>query len=388
MYIPIPMSDEHVSMSSTVRQLLDRHVDMGDVRNVLAMGQDGLGTSEVWRRASEIGLPGVTVPEEYDGMGGSPLDTFVAFRDWGRAVHPSPLLSSVGLAAPAVREAASSAAKAEYLSGIASGELLATLAILEDSKQWEPHDVRTSAVSDGDAYRVTGRKRYVLDVGTADVIFVVARADFGLGLFAVGREGPGVVEEPLTSLDLTRSVSDLTLTDATCKLVSPEEDCTRQLATALAASRLALVADSIGGAEAALDMAVSYAKVREQFGRPVGAFQAVKHKLAELAVLVEGMISAGWHAAEQSEEGSAEAETALLVATIYCAQAYYQVARANIQVHGGIGFTWEHPAHLYFRRALSNSMLLGDTESDRSALYSALVAQHTAGTDQSARADA
>lgn len=375
MYIPIPMSDEHAAMSSTVRQLLDRYVDVADVASVLEVGRDGLGGSEVWRRASSVGLPGITIPEDFGGMGASALDTFVAFRDWGRAVHPSPLFSSIGMAAPAIVHAGSPSAKSEYLPALAAGTTLATLACFEETQRWEPDQVQTAASRAGDsAYRLTGRKKFVLDVPSADVIFIVARADFGLGLFAAHRDAPGLVEEPLTALDLTRSFSHLRLEDVECRLVSAETDVARAVTDALRVTTLALVADSVGGAEAVLDMAVSYAKVREQFGRPIGSFQAIKHKLAELTVTVEGMVSAGWAAAEALETRSTDAENALLLAKVHCGQAYFQVARANIQVHGGIGFTWEHPAHLYFRRAMTNSTLLGDAESDRKALYSALVA--------------
>jgi alkylation response protein AidB-like acyl-CoA dehydrogenase len=377
MYIPIPMSDEHAAMSSTVRQLLDRGVGMSDVRNVLAIAEQGVGSSEIWKQAAAMGLPGVTIPEEYGGMGGGAIDTFVAFRAWGRTVHPSPLFSSVAMAAPLVLHAGSVSAREEFLPAIAMGTTLASAAIFDESTQWAPDELRTTAspMPDG-RYQLSGHKRFVLDLPSADVIFVVARADFGVGVFAVQRDDAGVRVEPLNSLDLTRSVGDLVMDDAAGRLVSDDQDCSEQVSTALGVAALALIADSIGGAEAVLDMAVSYAKVREQFGRPIGSFQALKHKLADLTVTVESMISAGWAAAEQLQALSAEGEIALLLAKVYCAQGYYQVARANIQIHGGIGFTWEHPAHLYFRRALSNSMVLGDTESDRAALYSLLVAPH------------
>ncbi|MGZ6798254.1 MAG: acyl-CoA dehydrogenase family protein [Mycobacteriaceae bacterium] len=381
MYIPIPMSEEHAAMSSTVRQLLERHVDVADVRTVLDIGRDGLAKTEVWQRAASIGLPGITIPEEFGGMGGGALETFIAFRDWGRAVHPSPLLSSVGMAAPAVLHAGHAEAKEQYLPPLAEGTKLGAVAIFEDGGGWDPNTVRTTATHvSGASYRLTGHKQFVLDLPSADDLFVVSRADFGLALFVVSPNAEGLTEEPLTSLDLTRSFSNVLLEDVEATLVSSHSDSTAALTDALRITALCAVADSVGGAEAVLDMAVSYAKVREQFGRPIGSFQAIKHKLAELAVTVEGMVSTGWAAAQALASGRADADIDLLVAKVVCGKAYFDVARANIQVHGGIGFTWEHPAHLYFRRALSNEKLLGDPDSDRADLYHRLVTRAAGST--------
>jgi alkylation response protein AidB-like acyl-CoA dehydrogenase len=377
MYIPIPMSDEHAAMSDTIRQLLDRSVALVDVQRVLEIGSDGLADSDPWKRAAAIGLTGLTIPEEHGGMAGTPLDVFVAFRDWGKAVHPSPLFSSIAMAAPALVHAGSADAQTKHLPGIAEGTVLATLAAFEESGRWDPENISTTATrSEDGSYSLTGRKLHVLDIRDAQVVLVVARADFGLGLFVVEQERPGFTVEELTSFDLTRTVSHLTLDGASAQLVSDEQDVSEHLTAAMRVSELCLVADSVGGAEAALDMAIAYVKVREQFGRPIGALQAVKHKLADLAVAVEGMISAGWAAAEDADLGADSAQEALLLAKIYCNDAYYRVARANIHLHGGIGFTWEHPAHLFYRRAVANSMLLGDADEDRSQLFANLVAPH------------
>lgn len=364
-------------MDDTIRQLLTRSVALEDVRGALELGADGLANTTAWKQASAIGLTGITIPEEYGGMGGTPLDMFVGFRAWGKVVHPSPLFSAVALAAPALTRAGSVAAKKEHLPGIASGEVLAALAVSEESAGWDLDRIATTATqTDSGTYLLTGRKLHVLDLTGADLVLVVARADFGIGLFAVDRDDAGFTDEPLTSFDLTRSLSHLEMNRVPASLVSDENDCAPQLMAALRDADLCLVADCIGGAEAALDMAISYAKVREQFGRPIGGFQSIKHKLADLAVTVEGMISSGWTAAEEAEAGRESAYNDLLLAKIYCTDAYYKVARANIHVHGGIGFTWEHPAHLYFRRAVANTMLLGDQDVDRSNLFARLVTAH------------
>jgi alkylation response protein AidB-like acyl-CoA dehydrogenase len=373
LYIPIPMSEEHVAMTDTIHQLLARSVAMEDVHGTLKSAA-GLSQSTSWKRASDIGLPGVTIPEEFGGMGGTPLDMFVAFRAWGRAVHPSPLFSSIALAAPALVHAGSHDARTEHLPGVASGEVLMTLAAYEDETGWDLDRVQTSAeLLDGGSYALTGRKTHVLDAAEADVVLVVARADFGIGLFALDKNRTGVTDESLTSFDLTRKVSHLEFDRASATLVSDQQDCTAQLRAALRDSELCLVADSIGGAEAVLDMAVSYAKIREQFGRPIGAFQAIKHRLADLAVVVEGMVSCGWAAAEQADSGDDSMHDDLLLAKIYCTENYYRVTRENIHIHGGIGFTWEHPAHLYFRRSVANTGLLGDKDDARSELFARLV---------------
>jgi alkylation response protein AidB-like acyl-CoA dehydrogenase len=245
------------------------------------------------------------------------------------------------------------------LPGIASGEVIATVALTESSGSWDPAAVRMTARRDGDRYLLDGVKTFVLDGQIADLILVVARTDAGLSLFAVGSDVLGLSRVPLTTLDGTRRQARLTFAGLPARLIGIDGGAGAGLAKALDRAAAALAAEQIGGAEWCLTTSVEYAKQRVQFGRPVGSFQAVKHKLADMFTDIELAKSAAQYAVWQSAADSDELAVAAGIAKAYASDAFWQAAVESIQTHGGIGFTWEHDLHLYFKRAKTSQILLG-----------------------------
>ena len=342
-----------------VRAFLDEVSPSDEVRRV--METDPGYDPDVWRRmATELGLPGRAVPREHGGAGGGPVELAVVFEEMGRALACAPYLSTAGLAAAAVTASGDEAAAKELLPGIAAGDTVATVAVAEDSGRWHEDGVSASATRTADGYRLDGRKSFVTDGHTADVVLVAARTQAGVGLFVVEGDAPGLRRELLATMDQTRRQARLELSSTPGR---PLEDDGRRggaLARALDLGAVALAAEQVGGAERCLEMSVAHARAREQFGRAIGSFQAVKHKLADMLVLVEQGRSAAYHAAWAAAEGSDDAPLAAAVAKAYCSEAYVQVATETVHVYGASGFTWAHDAQLHFKRAMSSRALLGD----------------------------
>jgi alkylation response protein AidB-like acyl-CoA dehydrogenase len=256
----------------------------------------------------------------------------------------------VALAANALLSSGDEAAKGEYLPGIASGDTIATLAFTEESGRWELDGITMEAKPAGDGWVLDGTKSYVLDGHTANLILVAARTANGLSLFAVAGDADGLTRTALSTMDQTRKQAKLTFAATPARLIGEDGGAGPVLSKTLDLAAVALAAEQVGGAQRVLDMSVDYAKTRIQFGRPIGSFQAIKHKCADMLLEVESAKSAayyaGWAAAEDNDELPAE----------------------NIQIHGGIGFTWEHDAHLYFKRAKSSELILGDPSYHRELL--------------------
>ena len=358
-------SPEQEEFRRSLRRFLADKSPAAEVRRL--MDTDAGYDPQVWKQlADQLGLQGLAVPEEFGGAGATPVELGITFEEMGRVLFCAPFFSTVGLAAQALLAAGDDQAKREYLPRIADGSLLATVAVTEEDGRWDLAAVRTSAVADSAtpgtpgapaAFRLDGTKMFVVDGHIAQVLLVVARTDGGLGLFAVDAVDAGVVRTPLPTLDMTRKLARVELSGVPARLVSGPGDATAALSRALDLALVALTAEQVGGAQRCLDMAVDYAKVRMQFGRPIGSFQAIKHKCAEMLIEVESAKSAAYHAAGSTPD---ELGVAAAIAKAYCSEAYFYVAAETIQVHGGIGFTWEHDAHLYFRRAKSSQLMLGD----------------------------
>jgi alkylation response protein AidB-like acyl-CoA dehydrogenase len=311
-------------------------------------------------------LQGLIVPEGYGGGGFSHLDLALVLEQMGAALLVSPFLSTV-LAASALIESDDEALKTAYLPSLASGERVGTLALAEDSGRWDVGSIETLARTDGDRYRLSGSKCYVVDGQYADVLVVSARSPTGRRLFVVDADAPGVTVTPLRTLDATRPQARIEFADAPARILSRVDDGRGLVEHVVAVAGICLAAEQVGGAQRCLDMAVSYAKTRVQFGRPIGSFQAIKHKCADMLLAVESARSAAYHAAETLDEGG-DPIVVGTVAQASCSAAYTFVAGENIQIHGGIGFTWDHPAQLYFQRAKSSEMLLGDPACQRERL--------------------
>ena len=313
----------------------------------------------LWRRlACELGLPAVGLPELYGGGYGLPA-LRVVMEELGRALAPVPFLSTVVLSSTALAASADDAACGRYLPPIADGELIAALAAAEHDGRWMARDWTTRVRRSAGRWRLTGVKAFVVDGAEADVILVFAPTAEGLSLFAVDANTPGLHRAPMTSLDLTRAFAQVSFDDAPAEQVGQAGAADSVLAAVGDVARIGLAAENVGGAQRCLEMSVDYAKTRQQFGRPIGSFQAIKHLCADMLVDVEGARAATAEAAATATEQSQRLPVGASVAFVESARAFFDVAQETIHVHGGIGFTWEHPAHLYYRRAKSNQLIFG-----------------------------
>ncbi len=326
---------------------------------------------DVWRRiGAELGWPALIVPEAYGGCGATQVELVAVMEEMGRALLCSPFFATVCLAANAILVAASEAQKHELLPGIARGETTAALAYAEHGRgaDLEPHRVATTAAPDAGGFVLDGTKRFVIDGHTAKLLVVLARlpgtaGDRGLGLYAVRADAPGVERRALGTMDLTRKLGEITLREVrvpASALLGDVGTGLGALEKALDLARVALAAEQVGGAARCLEMAVEYAKVRSQFGRAIGSFQAVKHACADMMVAVETARSASYYAGWVAAHEPAALRLAAATAKAACSDAYFGCAAASLQIHGGVGFTWEHDAHLYFKRARASEALLGD----------------------------
>jgi alkylation response protein AidB-like acyl-CoA dehydrogenase len=274
----------------------------------------------------------------------------------------------VVLAANTLLHSGDDAAKKDFLPGIASGETIATVAFTEPSGKWDESGIEMEATASGDGWTMSGTKMFVLDGHTAGLVLVAARTPQGVSLFAVEGDAAGLTRTPLSTMDQTRKQARVEFDGTPARLVGTDGDGWNVLSKVLDLVAIGLAAEQVGGAQKVLDMAVEYAKVRVQFGRPIGSFQAIKHKCADMLLEVESAKSAAYYGMWCASELNDELPSVASLAKAYCSEAYFHAAAENIQIHGGIGFTWEHPAHLYFKRAKSSELLFGDPTYHRELL--------------------
>lgn len=343
---------------------------------VRQMMEDERGYSdELWKKMAELGWMGLMYPEEFGGAGLSVVDLVVILEEMGRVAMPGPFFSTVCLGGLAILEAGNQEQKQKYLPGIATGATKATLAVLEENARWDDKGIALLARKGKKGYSLSGVKLFVPDALVADLIVCVGRTSDGPALFVVDSKQAGVTVTPLKTMDQTRKLCevrfDKTPVSAENVLGAPGKGW-ETLSRILDRSKVALCAEMCGGAQKVLDMSVEYAKVREQFGRPIGSFQAIQHKCANMLVQVESAKSATYYAAWAVANDAPEAPLAAAMAKAYCSDAYRQVSAEGIQVHGGIGFTWEHDIHIYFKRAKGSEVTFGDATWNRE-----LVAQYT-----------
>jgi alkylation response protein AidB-like acyl-CoA dehydrogenase len=350
--------DEKNELRSTARKFFEKHSSQAAVRSAM-QSVDGFDRA-LWRAmANELGLQGLAIPEEFGGAGFSFSDLQIVLEEMGRALVCAPFLASAVLAARVLIASGDASACQEYLPGIADGTVIATLAFTDRRGRWSPDSSEVSAELGDDGYTLTGTRHFVLDGSTADVVFAPAMTGTGVSLFAVTPDD-GVDITALETLDMTRRQANLIFEHAPAQLVGGVGEAIAAIEAALSAGLAALAAEQVGGARRAMEMSVEYAKIREQFGRPIGSFQAIKHKCADMLLEVESSTSAAYAAGAAIDENSSETALLASLAKSYCSEAFFHVAAETIQVHGGIGFTWEHPAHLYFRRAKASEMLFGN----------------------------
>jgi alkylation response protein AidB-like acyl-CoA dehydrogenase len=323
----------------------------------------------VWSQmANELGLQSLIIPEEYGGQGFTYVELTVVLEEMGRALLAAPFYATVALATNAILHSGDEAAKKELLPGIASGETIATLAFTEPNGKWDLSGIEATATQAGDGWTIDGTKMFVLDGHVANLIIVAARTGENVSLFKVDGDAAGLTRTPLATMDQTRKQAKLEFSGVPATLVGEQGKGGDVLGRVLDLAVIALAAEQVGGAQKVLDMSVEYAKDRVQFGRPIGSFQAIKHKCADMLLEVESAKSAAYYAAWCAAELNDELPEVACLAKAYCSEAYFHAAAENIQIHGGIGFTWEHPAHLYFKRAKSSELLFGDPTYHRELL--------------------
>jgi alkylation response protein AidB-like acyl-CoA dehydrogenase len=360
-------SEEQEELRSSVRRFLEDKSPMTEVRRLMET-TEGYDPA-VWKQMGEqLGLQAIAIPEEYGGVGFGYVELTVIFEEMGGALLCAPYFSTVALATNALLSSGDESAKKDLLPGIAAGETIATLALTEDTGRWDLDGITLAATGKGGEWKLDGHKMFVIDGHTADLILVAARTGKGVSLFAVESGAAGLTRTPLATMDQTRKQARIEFSGTPARLVGEEGGAGPALSRTLDLAAVALAAEQVGGAQRCLDMAVDYAKTRIQFGRPIGSFQAIKHKCADMLLEVESAKSAAYYAGWAAAEDSEELPVVASLAKSYCSEAYFHAAAENIQIHGGIGFTWEHDAHLYFKRAKSSELLLGDPSYHRELL--------------------
>jgi alkylation response protein AidB-like acyl-CoA dehydrogenase len=360
-------SDEQEELRTAVRRFLAEKSPESEVRRLMDT-TDGYDPAVWSQMADQLGLQSLTIPEEFGGSGFTYVELLVVLEEMGAALLCAPFFSSVALGANALLTSGDDEAKKSYLPGIASGETIATLAITEENGKWDFSGIELAATQKDGGWVLNGAKMFVIDGHVANLVIVAARTTAGVTLFAVDGEAAGLTRTPLPTMDQTRKQARLQFADVPAVLIGEDGGAEAGLSKTLDLAAVALAAEQVGGAQHVLDASVEYAKTRIQFGRPIGSFQAIKHKCADMLLEVESAKSAAYYAAWAAAEDSDELPVVASLAKSYCSEAYFHSAAENIQIHGGIGFTWEHPAHLYFKRAKSSELLLGDPSYHRELL--------------------
>ena len=363
-------SDEQEELRRIVRSFLQATSPETEVRRLME-DEAGPGFDRaVWRRmGAELGLQGLAIPGEYGGAGCGMAELGVVLEEMGRALLCAPFFASAVLATTALVRCADAGLRKRLLPGLAAGELIGAFALTEDSARWDRAGVTMTARAEGERWVLSGHKNFVLDGGAADFILTVAEAPDGIGVFYVEHDAAGLTGSPLPTLDRTRRQARLAYDDVSAERMRIDGgDGWRLVADVLDRAAIALAAEQVGVAAFALDTAVEYAKTRRQFGRPIGSFQAVKHLLADVLLELESARAAAQYAMLAADDEDPGLPAAASLAKAYCSDACLTATLENVQVHGGIGFTWEHSAHLYLKRAKTSQLLFGDPAHHRELL--------------------
>jgi alkylation response protein AidB-like acyl-CoA dehydrogenase len=373
--------EEQEELRAMARSFLEDHSSGEQVRKAMEteLGYD----PDVWKRiGTELGWPAVIVPEAYGGLGLSWVELVALLEITGEHLLCAPFFSSVCLAGTALLVAGSEEQKQEHLPPLAEGQLRGTLAFSEPSGRWDAAGIAATARRDGDDYVLRGAKRYVPDGHCADLFVVAARAEgsageSGVSLFVLPAGTPGLAVTLLATMDQTRRQAHLELDDVRLPAsarMGEEGAAWPALRKVLDLATIGVAAEQVGGAQRCLDLAVDYAKERVQFGRPIGSFQAIKHKCADMMLLVESARSAAYYAACVAVEDGEALSTAASLAKAAGSDGFFRCAAECLQIFGGVGFTWEYDPHLYFKRAKSSETFLGDA-----SLHRERIAAHVLG---------
>jgi alkylation response protein AidB-like acyl-CoA dehydrogenase len=361
-------TEEQGELRKAVRKFAAENFDEATVRRL--MESDPTFDPKVWARlGGELGVLGLSVAESDGGVGGTLVDQAVAVEELGAVLACGPLFGTVYLAIPALVAASSGPARDELLNELVEGRRTAAFAVPDDAGAFDTEAVTVTASGE----TLSGTVERVVDGSAADELLVAAKTAEGVALYAVDATGKGVTRTPLVTLDLTRPQANVELAEAPGRLIADASEAKRVIDHALHVGAALLAVEQVGAAQHLLDLSVEYAKSRLQFGRQIGSFQAVKHRLADLLVDLEHARSTAYHAVWALTDGTDDPALATSIAQAVCSAALSHVATDTIQVHGGIGFTWEHQAHLYFKRAATDAALLGSAEQHRARVAEAVL---------------
>jgi alkylation response protein AidB-like acyl-CoA dehydrogenase len=359
---------------SSARELFAQECPPQLVREMVEKGEPY--SEALWGKLVEQGWTGLIFSEEDGGLGLGMVEMAVTFEEMGRALVPGAFLSCVPLAGTLIERAGSEEQKAKYLRSICDGKAKATVALLEESAGWDVDGARLSAAETAGGLKLSGKKLFVADAGEADFIITVARSGPDLTLAVVGREAPGVSVRPMPSIDATRGLYEVTFDDAEvagADVLAKGEAARSALLHAVDVATLALTAEMVGGMQWVLETTVEYAKTRKQFGKPIGQFQAVQHHCANMLLMTESARSAVYYAAWLMGNDPKLAPLAVSMAKTYASDSYREVGNLGIQVHGGIGFTWDESLHFYYKRAKASELMFGDATFHRERIAQIIV---------------
>jgi alkylation response protein AidB-like acyl-CoA dehydrogenase len=348
------LNESQELLRDSARNFFSGECPMGEVRRL--MESDTAYDASLWRKLADQGYTGIIFSEEYGGVGLGKVELILLAEEAGRALLPGPFFSTVVLSGSVIDVVASAEQKKKYLAPICRGEARSTVAILEPPASWDLQEMRTTAANG----KVSGEKLFVPDAAVADFILVLAPN----GVFAVDARSPGVTISPMSSMDLTRKLYSVQFKNAPAEKLGDLE----RVRAAIDLATVALVAEMVGGMQCTLDLAVEYAKTRKQFGKTIGSFQAVQHQCADMYLETESSRSAAYYAAWALQENVPDASAAVSIAKIYASDAGRTVGNRGIQIHGGMGFTWENDLHLYYRRAKASETAFGDATFHRERL--------------------
>ena len=357
------LSESQRILKDNARKFFAAECPLPEVRKI--MDSPHAHSEALYKKLADQGFTGIILPEAYGGLGLGKVEMVALLEEMGRALIPGPYFSSAILAASIINEAASETQKQHYLKPLAEGTKKATLALVEAHGSWNPNSVHMPAIN--------GTKLFVTDAAVADTITVVTRHQDALALYAVDAKAKGVTITPMPSMDLTRPIYSVKFDNVTGELLAQGAKAASALHHGLNIAEVALAAELTGGMQRGIEITVEYAKTRKQFGKPIGGYQAVQHQCADMYFFTEGSRSSALYAAWALDNQAPDAEKAVAIAKMYASDSGREVGNRSIQVHGGMGFTWENDCHLFYRRAKASEVMLGDASYHRDRIATMII---------------